>query len=115
MTKLVICTKRRCIVGKNAFDNGEENKDLGKTGQVLMRLLDRGHHLYVDNWYTSTALFKEFTFLYYHPEGESSSFVSIISTVSEISPSITIPGDSSPSMVIPSSSTQLDNLSLIHI
>ena len=49
-------------VGKNSVDNEEYNKDLGKTGQVVMRLmdplLDKGHNLFLDNWYTSFALFK---------------------------------------------------------
>jgi len=49
--------------GKNNFDGEEEYKDLGKTGQVVMRLmeplLDKGHNLFLDNWYTSFALFKE--------------------------------------------------------
>jgi len=51
-------------VGKN-FGEQEKKDDktkLGKTGQVVMRLmqpiLDSGHQLYLDNWYTSHALFK---------------------------------------------------------
>ena len=51
--------KTEVYVGKNSFDEDEGNKDLGKTGQVVMRLmdplLDMGHY----NWYTSFALFKE--------------------------------------------------------
>ncbi|MEO0684629.1 MAG: hypothetical protein AAFY76_06160 [Cyanobacteria bacterium J06649_11] len=50
-------------VGKNNINDGDlENKHLGKTGQVVMRLmeplLDKGYRLFVDNWYTSFALFK---------------------------------------------------------
>ena len=40
----------------------EEHKDLGKTGQVVMRLmehlLDKGHYLVLDSGYTSFSLFK---------------------------------------------------------
>ena len=49
--------------GKNTIADEEEHKDLGNTGQVVMRLmeplLDEGHNLFLDNWYTSFALFKK--------------------------------------------------------
>ncbi|KAK2578713.1 hypothetical protein KPH14_000840 [Odynerus spinipes] len=40
---------------------GPKNKDYGKSGSMVMSLLEpylgKGHTLYVDNWYTSPALF----------------------------------------------------------
>jgi len=40
---------------------GPQHKDIGKSGSVVMSLLElylgKGHALYVDNWYTSPALF----------------------------------------------------------
>lgn len=40
---------------------GPENKDYGKSGSIVLSLLEpylgKGHTLYVDNWYTSPALF----------------------------------------------------------
>lgn len=40
---------------------GPEHKDCGKSGSIVMSLLEpylrKGHTLYVDNWYTSPALF----------------------------------------------------------
>jgi len=40
---------------------GTEHKDYGKSGSIVMSLLEsylgKGHILYVDNWYTSLALF----------------------------------------------------------
>lgn len=52
-------------VGKNNDKDRQltnEEKAMGKSGQVILRLmtglLDKGHHLYVDNWYTSVPLFK---------------------------------------------------------
>ena len=48
--------------GKNTkMDQPEEWKPLGLTGQLVMRLmepiLDNGHTLFVDNWFTSPKLF----------------------------------------------------------
>jgi len=51
-------------VGKNsgAEDLSDELKEIGKTGQIVMHLmapiLDKGHHLFLDNWYTSPPLFR---------------------------------------------------------
>ena len=46
-------------VGKMVED---EHKNLGKTGAIVVKLmqglLDQGHHLYLDNWYSSPALYK---------------------------------------------------------
>lgn len=51
-------------VGKNSGTENlsDELKEIGKTGQIVMRLmapiLDKGHHLFLDNWYTSPPLFR---------------------------------------------------------
>jgi len=51
-------------VGKTnvAKELTDQEKAIGKTGQIVMRLmapiLDKGHRLFVDNWYTSVPLFR---------------------------------------------------------
>lgn len=47
--------------GKTTISNGQSNDDLGKSGNVVMTLLEpyleQGHTVFVDNWYASPALF----------------------------------------------------------
>lgn len=47
--------------GKTTDSNGQSNDDLGKSGSVVMTLLEpyleQGHTVFVDNWYASPALF----------------------------------------------------------
>ena len=53
-------------IGKGpSADNNESEKELGKSGAVVPKLMQdlhrKSHHLYIDNWYTSKKLFE-------HPE-----------------------------------------------
>ncbi|KAG8236629.1 hypothetical protein J437_LFUL016462 [Ladona fulva] len=54
--------KRRKTASQGAqSDIVQQNSDLGKSGDIVSTLinpyLEKGHTLYVDNWYTSPALF----------------------------------------------------------
>lgn len=55
------CWNSEIYVGKNGESGEKQEPSLGKSGQVVVRLIesliDHGHHSYVDNFYTSPALF----------------------------------------------------------